>query len=402
VSNLPAGLRARHSRTCPIRESGRCRCQPSYEAWIFDPASNAKIRKTFRGAGARAAAAQWRIDAGHAKARGRLRAPTRRTLREEHADWLERAERGEITTRAGQPYKPSVLRGFRADFDRYVDPEIGSLRVSEVRRSDVQQLLDGLRAKNLSGSKCRNVLVGLKVLYRRVLEHDEVSMNPTTNLRLPPPAGTRERVASLTEVAELIEALPEADRCLWWCAALAGLRRGELRALRWSDIDLEANVIVVSRSWDDREGPVAPKSRKGIRRVPIPASLRKHLVAHKLRTGRDGDDLVFGIGATRPFSPAWTRRQALAAWEAANKKRAKAERPPLVPIGLHELRHSYVSMTFAAGLSLEQIGDYVGHGSTYMTDRYRHLLDGHEDEAAKRFDAYLTESTGAHTGAQGR
>jgi len=42
-----------------------------------------------------------------------------------------------------------------------------------------------------------------------------------------------------------------------------------------------------------------------------------------------------------------------------------------------------------AGLSLERIGDYVGHNSTYMVDRYRHLLDGHEAEAARRFDEYL-------------
>jgi hypothetical protein len=46
-----------------------------------------------------------------------------------------------------------------------------------------------------------------------------------------------------------------------------------------------------------------------------------------------------------------------------------------------------------AGLSLERIGDYVGHNSTYMVDRYRHLLEGHETEAAKRFDQYLETHT---------
>ena len=54
-----------------------------------------------------------------------------------------------------------------------------------------------------------------------------------------------------------------------------------------------------------------------------------------------------------------------------------------------------------AGFSLERIGDYVGHSSTYMTDAYRHLIDGHEAEAATRLDAYLAGSTGAQTGAQG-
>jgi hypothetical protein len=52
---------------------------------------------------------------------------------------------------------------------------------------------------------------------------------------------------------------------------------------------------------------------------------------------------------------------------------------------------------FAAGCSLEEIGDYVGHSSTYMVDRYRHLLDGQRERAAERLDAFLT---GAHTGAQ--
>jgi hypothetical protein len=45
-----------------------------------------------------------------------------------------------------------------------------------------------------------------------------------------------------------------------------------------------------------------------------------------------------------------------------------------------------------AGLSLERIGDYVGHSSTYMTDRYRHLLEGHEHEAARMLDEYLARA----------
>jgi hypothetical protein len=50
-----------------------------------------------------------------------------------------------------------------------------------------------------------------------------------------------------------------------------------------------------------------------------------------------------------------------------------------------------VTLMFEAGLSLEEIGDYVGHNSAYMTDRYRHLREGHEARAAERFDAYLTK-----------
>lgn len=100
---------------------------------------------------------------------------------------------------------------------------------------------------------------------------------------------------------------------------------------------------------------------------------------------------------------AWMRKQARKAWAAAAVGafiRGESLTPPLEPIGLHELRHSYVSLMHDAGFSLERIGDYVGHSSAYMTDAYRHLLEGHEAEAAERFEDYLSKSTGAHTGAQ--
>jgi integrase len=86
----------------------------------------------------------------------------------------------------------------------------------------------------------------------------------------------------------------------------------------------------------------------------------------------------------------------------ASELHAYANQTPLEPIGLHEARHTYVSLMRDAGLSLERIGDYVGHSSKYMTDRYRHLLDGHEAEAARTLDDYLARKTGAGTGAEGR
>ena len=163
-----------------------------------------------------------------------------------------------------------------------------------------------------------------------------------------------------------------------------------LRGLRWNDVDLEENVIAVERSWDEKEGAVAPKSRKGSRRVPIPASLRRHLLEHKLHTGRDGADFVFGRTASVPFTPTHVRKRALRAWAAAAVGTfLHGETRNLEPIGLHELRHSYVSLMHDAGFSLERIGDYVGHSSAYMTDAYRHLLEGHEAEAAERFEEYL-------------
>ena len=217
-------------------------------------------------------------------------------------------------------------------------------------------------------------------------------MNPTSNLRLPNGSKPRERAASATEAAELLAALPEADRALWATAFYAGLRRGELRALRFDDIDLAAGVIRVERGWDDVAGDIEPKSAKGKRTVPITSTLRDCLTELKASTGRDGADFVFGQHRDRPFTPSYIRKRAADAWKAENEERAEKKIAPLVPIGLHECRHTFVSLMHDAGLTLERIGDYVGHSSTYMTDRYRHLLEGHEQEAARLLDAYLARA----------
>jgi integrase len=163
---------------------------------------------------------------------------------------------------------------------------------------------------------------------------------------------------------------------LWATAFYAGLRRGELRGLQCDDVDTEARLIHVRRGWDDVEGAVDPKSRKGTRTVPMGGELRRLLLKHMARTGRRGGDLVFGRTAREPFTPTWVRKQALRCWVGAAFDvflTGKSLPVEIDLIGLHECRHTYVSLMHAAGRSLEEIGDYVGHSSSYMTDRYRHL-----------------------------
>ena len=100
--------------------------------------------------------------------------------------------------------------------------------------------------------------------------------------------------------------------------------------------------------------------------MPVASTLRRLLLEEMARTGRRGDDLVFGRTATAPFTPSHVRRRALGAWASAAVGAfltGRALPVELTPIGLHECRHTYVSLMHAAGRSLEEIGDYVGHSS---------------------------------------
>jgi integrase len=131
--------------------------------------------------------------------------------------------------------------------------------------------------------------------------------------------GKRERIASPQEAAALIAAVPEEERALWACAFYAGLRLGELQALRDEDVDLAAGVLHVRRSWDKIEGPVAPKSRAGVRKVPIVAILRAQIAAHRLRCRPGG--LFFSDGETA-FNDDTARARAAKAWKAAELARS--------------------------------------------------------------------------------
>jgi integrase len=387
---LPPGISLRHSRSCG---GDPCNCTPTFATFVFDRRSHTKIKKTFA---TLKEAKAWRAAATTHVNEGRQIARSRMTLRDAAEAWLAgaEAEPPTVLTRSGKSYKPSVLRGYRHDLEQHILRDLGAVRLSDVRRGDLQALVDRMIGRGLSGSKVRNAIVAVRVVYRHAIERDLVAVNPTIDLRVPNGSKPRERAASAAEAADLLAALPADLRPIYATAFYAGLRRGELRGLRWDDVDLAAGLIHVRHGWDDYAGEIDPKSAKGTRLVPIVAVLRDYLA--ELKAATDGREFVFASKHGQPFTPSNIRRRAAAAWDAENIKRAERKQSPLVPIGLHECRHTFVSLMADAGLSLERIGDYVGHSSTYMVDRYRHLLAGHEDETRRLVDAYLARAdTGA-------
>ncbi len=373
----PEGIALRHAGRCRSRDNEPCDCRPTYQAQVYSPRDRRTLRKTFRSlSDARA----WRSEAQTALNRGTLRAPSRITLAEDAADWLAAAEAGIVRTRSGDPYKPSALRAYEQALRRKVLPALGNLKLSAVTRNLVQDVVDRLVAEGASASTTRNAVLPLRAIYRRALARSEVHLNPTEGLALPAVRGRRDRVARPQEARALIDALSQADRAVWATALYAGLRRGELAALRWSDVDLERGVIHIERSWDPKAGPVEPKSRSGRRRVPLAGPLRARLAAHHLLRPSDEDALLFGrSGGRAVHSDALTRR-AHTAWRRAG----------LEPIGLHECRHTYAAFMIAAGVNAKALSTYMGHSSITITlDRYGHLMPGSEAEAAGMLAAYL-------------
>jgi integrase len=136
-------------------------------------------------------------------------------------------------------------------------------------------------------------------------------------------------------------------------------------------------VIHVQRGWDAVEGEQGGKSHAADRRVPILDVLVPELAAHKLRTKRGAEDLVFGRTAADPFVPSTTRSRALRAWEVENERRTADSRESdrLAPITLHEARHTCASILIAAGVNAKALSVIMGHSTIATTfDTYGHLM----------------------------
>ncbi len=289
----------------------------SYRAWVWDPRGRRKIRRTFT---TRTAAKQWRRDALTAVARGDL-TPATRTPRVNEAldDLLEGMRDGRVLTRSGESFKAGTCRTYGYAIRDVLKPRLGHLRLHEVRRRDVQAVVDGLREDGVAASTIRSTLDPLRVLYRRAIREDLLTVTPCANLDLPAVRPARKEALAPDAVEALLAALPDSDRALWATAFYAGLRRGELRALRWSHVDLDGAVLYVRHSWDDVEGQQTPKSYMGVRDVLILPVLAREIARHGLLTGGTGDDLVFGTTGSRPFSTTSVARRARRVWTASRE-----------------------------------------------------------------------------------
>ena len=232
----------------------------------------------------------------------------------------------------------------------------------------------------LSPATINTAITPLKAFYRRAITHGEASINPFVGIMKPAVRSRVRSIASPIEAAMMIDALGGSDVQLWAVAFYAELRRGELIGLRREDVDLASGVIYVRRGWDMLDGEIEPKSRKGRRKVPIPAVLRDHLDAFELAA----DGPVFG-------SPRWIART-------NDRARERWSECGLPVLTLHEARHTYASLMIHAGVNAKTLSTFMGHATIAVTlDLYGHMLPGSEDEAAALLDGYLAREVGAPT-----
>ena len=184
-------------------------------------------------------------------------------------------------------------------------------------------------------------------------------------------------IAAAREDAENSSDLAEWDYYVFFCIAFyTGLRKGEIHALKWSDIDGE--YLKVTRSitqklkGEDRE--TAPKNKSSIRTLQMPIPLINILTEHKARYKQfEGFNDDFRIcGGIRPLRD--TSLQ--------NKNKKYAKEAGVKTIRIHDFRHSHVSLLANEGINIQEIARRLGHSDVTMTwNTYSHLYPREEERA---------------------
>lgn len=284
-----------------------------------------------------------------------------RTFEDIGTEWLAGAEAGRISRRRGraQAYRETTLDGYRRSFRGYLEPEFGAMVAKEIGEVEWQMWIDRLASQGLSRSRIAQHVAVASAIYAWALTQSRrfVTRNPLRLVELPPnDEKPRLRIAFAEEAAELLAALEPEHRVPYALAFYAGLRRGELSRLEWPEvlyreIDGIAKRVLVTQA----------KSLAGTeRRPPIAAPLRIVLQEAWLRQGRPSHGRVLECSVMSGKIAS----RAASAWAAAGLNR----------ITLHECRHTYASLLMAAGYTVKELMEYMGHADLQMVTRYVKLL----------------------------
>lgn len=175
------------------------------------------------------------------------------------------------------------------------------------------------------------------------------------------------------------------DRALWAVAFYAGLRLGELRALRWRHIDLTGQRISVEQAMDDKDALGPPKTKAGTRSLPVTPHLRRPLLALLAGTIPQPEGWVFVEPDGRPLVYRSAIRRSATAYKAAG----------LDNWTLHEARRSCISIWAAAVRNPKKVQTLAGHASIVMTlDRYGKELGIDDDQTSAEITAYIDRHGG--------
>lgn len=289
--------------------------------------------------------------------------------------------------------------------------------LSKIAVVDLQEIINDLSVwhngiKPLSKKSLHEIQSTASQIFRTAIESRVTDYNPAEYVKIPKIAAEHHREALTEEQRKWVIGFPHRAQRAAMIMLFSGLRRGELTALTWKDIDLSKNTIAVNKSVEMIKGQPRLKSTKtasGIRTVSIPNVLSEYLKLEKQREKPLNLLVVHKADGGMMTNQSWK-----SLWESymqdlnveygykgkankfsANKKRLDGSKQGKLPMiidtfTMHQLRHTFCTLMYDAGVDVLTAKNQMGHSDIKTTlGIYTHLDKSHHTEQISKLDAYL-------------
>lgn len=295
--------------------------------------------------------------------------------------------------------KPTTLQYYRRNAEGHIAPKIGSLALTKLSKIHVQHFVNSLEDEGLAAASINTIRMVLSSAMQTAVEMGIAKSNPCAGIRVKRQMAEKMNIVDRQMFAAFVEA---ANKTLHGDALIftimTGLRVGEMRGLRWEDIDFSTGKITVARqlAYANRQymmqSPKSGKERVFVLPVAAIDLLKKHRIAQhedRMRCGENwiDDPLSHDLVFRRPDGGHYRVNTINHAVKMAGEAVGIDNMSP------HDLRHSFAVAALRSGMDVKSVQHMLGHASASMTlDIYAHYTEDMGRAAAERIDAYWQDA----------
>ena len=319
------------------------------------------------------------------------RYPERTTVTEWMTTWFE--------TYSKPIVRPSTADSYHNCMKNHIFPNIGSTSLTGLTSLDIQTMYNKIKSsgrvkksENMTDfSLSSRVIHCVHALLRQCLEQAvrerRIPYNPVDACKPPPKEKSEMRVIPPEKIGQYLKAADKRGFLpMFFLELSSGLRRGELLALLWSDLDMRNLAISVTKQVSGRKGELvisAPKTPNSTRIVSIPSQAAELLVSEHAK--HPDNPYMFPSPKTgKMWYPDSVSRL---------HKRLLGE-AGLNKIRFHDLRHTFATLAIQNGVDIKTLSSMLGHYSAGFTlDTYAHVTDKMQREAAKKVGRFMRQAT---------